>query len=67
MVRKTETGVTAVAQLLARRWKDNRRYFTPDENAAGVGLRSEWLRPRAHGGLALHWSRAPSARSRAHR
>jgi len=60
-------GITAVAELLARRWKEDRPYFALHGITREVGLRPWWLRHRARGGLDLHWSRMSAARLRAQR
>jgi hypothetical protein len=48
----------AMAQLLARRWQEERPYFTLYGNPQGVGLRSSSLPRGVDGGLDLQWSRA---------
>jgi len=55
-----QAGITTVAELLARRWKENRPYFTLDGNAR-VGLHSWWLRRHDWRSLELHWSRKSAA------
>jgi hypothetical protein len=62
-----QAGITAAAELLARRWKEDRPYFTLQGISRGVGLHSWWLRRRACGGLELHWSRMSAAQLRAQR
>ncbi len=51
-----QAGITAVAELHARRWKENRSYFMLHEISLGVGPPSWWLRRRACSGSDLHWS-----------
>ena len=51
-----QTGITAAAELHARRWKENRSYFMLHGISRGVGPPSWWLRRRACGGSDLHWS-----------
>jgi hypothetical protein len=63
-----EVGITAVAELLARRWKEDRPYFMLHAITREVGLHSWWLRRRAcGGGLDLQWSRMSAAQLRAQR
>jgi len=62
-----QAGITAVAELLARRWKEDRPYFTLHGITREVGLRSWWLRRRACGGLDPNWSRTSVARLHAQR
>jgi hypothetical protein len=52
-----QVGNTALAELLARRWKEGRPYFTRDEQTRGVGLQASWLPRCGHTGLELHWYR----------
>lgn len=63
MVCSGRAGMTA-AELLARRWKEDRRYFAFDENAPGVGPQACWLRRARPGGLEQHWSRFTPAQFR---
>jgi hypothetical protein len=60
-----DAAITAVAELLARRWKEDRPYFTLHGITREVGLRSWWLRHGARGDSDLHWSRMSAARLRA--
>jgi hypothetical protein len=62
-----QEGITEVAELHARRWKEDRPYFMLHGINRGVGLPSWWLRRRACGGLDLHWSRMSAAQLRAQR
>lgn len=62
-----QAGITAVAELLAQRWKEDRPYFTLQGITGEVGLHSWWLRRRACDGLDLHWYRMSAARLRAQR
>jgi hypothetical protein len=59
-----QVGTTAVAELLARRWNEDRPYFILDEDARGVRLQARWLRGRGPGGLEQHWYRLTPAQSR---
>ncbi len=45
------------ADLLARRWREGRPYFTLREPLDGMGLQAWWQRRPGHAGLDLHWSR----------
>lgn len=47
---------TAVAELLARRWKEECPYFALHEKNRAASLHSSWLRRSDCGDLALHWS-----------
>jgi hypothetical protein len=48
---------TVLAELIARRWKQDRRYFTLNERACGAWLQaSRWPQP-GRSALGLHWSR----------
>ena len=51
-----ELGFTAAAELLARRWTEDRPYFTLNE-ATGTRLQATWLRKPSRADLELHWSR----------
>lgn len=62
-----QAGITANAELLARRWKEGRPYFMLHGITGGVGLQSWWLRRHACGGSDLHWSRVSAAQFRARR
>ena len=57
-------GITAVAELLARRWKEHRPYFTLHEITRGVGLNSWWVRRPDRCGLEQRWSRVTPAHAR---
>lgn len=50
-----QVGNTALAELLVRRWKEDRPYFTLDEHTRGVGLQASWLPRCGHAGLELCW------------
>jgi hypothetical protein len=45
-----------VAELLARRWMENRRYFTTIGTIRRGGLQASWHRGPGNS-LSLHWSR----------
>ncbi len=51
-----QADITTVAELHARRWRENRSHFMLHGTSRGVGLPSWWLRRRACGGSDLHWS-----------
>jgi hypothetical protein len=38
-----QAGNTALAELLVRRWKEDRPYFMLDEHTRGVWLQASWL------------------------
>ncbi len=44
------------AELLARRWMENRRYFTTIGTIWRAGIQASWQRGPAHT-LSLHWAR----------
>jgi predicted component of type VI protein secretion system len=48
---------TTLAQLISRRWQEDRPYFTPNKKARGAWLEGSWWRQPANGALKLHWSR----------
>jgi hypothetical protein len=48
---------TAVAELISRRWQEDRPYFTLNRKARGVWLEGSWWRQPANSALKLHWSR----------
>jgi hypothetical protein len=45
-----------IAELVARRWKEEQRYLSLHATNRGAGLQASWLRQSAYGDLALHWS-----------
>lgn len=48
---------TVLAELIARRWKHDRAYFTPSERARGAWLQAPWWWQPGRSALELHWSR----------
>jgi hypothetical protein len=51
----------AVAALIARRWQEDRPYFTLNRKARGPWLEGSWRWQPANNALELHWSRRFSA------
>ena len=49
-------GHTALAELISRRWQEDRPYFTLNK-ARGAWLEGSWWRQPANSALKLHWSR----------
>ena len=56
--------ITAVAALLARRWKEDRPYFTVHGITRNTGLSSWWLRRPDCARLEQHWVRVIPTHSR---
>ena len=54
-------GHTALAELISRRWQEDRPYFTLNRKARGAWLEGSWCRPPANSALKLHWSRRSPA------
>jgi hypothetical protein len=52
---------TALAELISRRWQEDRPYFTPHRKARGAALEGSWWRQPASSALKLHWSRGSPA------
>jgi hypothetical protein len=52
---------TAVAELIARRWQEDRPYFTLNRKARGAWLEGAWRWQPANNALMLHWSRRSTA------
>jgi hypothetical protein len=61
MIGNGHSGVTAVAALLARRWKENRPYFTLPGTTQDIALSSWWVRRRDDAGVEQHWFRVMPA------
>jgi hypothetical protein len=49
---------SVLAELIARRWKQDRPYFTLIEPTRGAWLEASWRRQPGRSTLELHWSRA---------
>ena len=47
---------TVIAELVARRWQEDRRYPALHATNRGAGLEASWLRHCEYGDLMLHWS-----------
>ena len=52
---------TALAELISRRWQEDRPYFTLNRKARGAWLEGSWCRQPANSGLKVHWSRRSPA------
>jgi hypothetical protein len=52
---------TALAELISRRWQEDRPYFTLNRRARGAWLEGSWWRQPANSALKLHWSRRAGA------
>ena len=52
---------TALAELISRRWQEDRPYFTLNRKARGAWLEGSWRRQPANSALKLHWSRRSPA------
>ena len=48
---------SVLAELIARRWKQDRAYFTPSKRAPGAWLMASWWRQPGRSALELPWSR----------
>ena len=46
-----------IADLLARRWQENRRYLSLHERSRAPRLRAQWHRMPGYTALVLHWTR----------
>ena len=47
---------SVLAELIARRWKQDRSYFTLHETSRGAQLEASWRRQPGRSALELHWS-----------
>jgi hypothetical protein len=56
--------ITAVAALLAKRWKEDRPYFTLHGITQDIALSSWWVRRRDYAGVEQHSVRFIPAHSR---
>jgi hypothetical protein len=52
---------TALAELISRRWQEDRPYFTLNGIARGAWLEGSWRWQPANNALKLHWSRRSPA------
>jgi hypothetical protein len=48
---------SVLGEIIARRWKQDRPYFTLIQPARGVWLEAAWSRQSGRSALELHWSR----------
>ena len=48
---------TVLAELITRRWKQDRPHFTLNETSRGAWLEASWRRQPGRSALKLHWSR----------
>jgi len=54
---------TVLAELIARRWKQDRPYFTLNKRACGAWLQASRWRQSGRSALGLHWSRRARLRA----
>ena len=47
---------SVLAELIARRWKQDRSYFTLNERSRGAQLEASWWRQPGRSAMELHWS-----------
>jgi hypothetical protein len=52
---------TALADLISRRWQEDKPYFTLNRKAPGTWLEGSWWRQPANSALKLRWSRWSAA------
>jgi hypothetical protein len=52
---------TALAELISRRWQEDRPYFTLNRKARGAWLEGSWSPQPANSSLRLRWSRRSSS------
>jgi hypothetical protein len=52
---------TALAELISRRWREDKPYFTLKRIAPGAWLEGSWWRQPANSALKLRWSRWSAA------
>ena len=50
-------GSMAMAELLAKRWTENRPFFTLSERPRGGAVHAWWLRRPGSAGMEQRWSR----------
>lgn len=48
---------TVLAAVIARRWREDRRFFTLNGELPGTRLQASWSQQPANSALELHWSR----------
>jgi hypothetical protein len=48
---------SVLAELITRRWKQDRPHFTLNKGTRGAWLEASWWRPPGRSALELHWSR----------
>lgn len=49
--------LSVLAELITRRWKQDRPYFTLNERTPEAWLEASWRRQPGRSALELHWSR----------
>jgi hypothetical protein len=55
---------SVLAEVISRRWRENRAFFSPGTTTRVPRLEDSWWREPANTALELHWSRGrPSATS----
>ena len=47
---------SVLAELIARRWKQDRSYFTLNERSRRAQLEASWWRQPGRSAMGLHWS-----------
>ena len=52
---------TALAELISRRWQEDKPYFTLNRKARGAWLEGSWSPQPANRALKLRWSRRSAA------
>jgi hypothetical protein len=48
---------TVLAEVIARRWREDRGFFTLNAEVSGARLDASWSQQPANSALELHWSR----------
>ena len=51
-----EFAHTVLSELIMRRWKEERPYYTVNQRARGAWQEASWWRRPSHRALELHWS-----------
>ena len=54
--RHADFDQSVLAELIARRWKQDRSYFTLNERSRGAQLEASWWRQPGRSAMELHWS-----------
>ena len=61
----TDFDHRVLAELIARRWKQERGYFALNKSARGAWLEASWWRQPNRSALQLHWSHRAAFMARA--